>query len=73
MRASSRPAGWYGPNYYAAFRRSTVFIDKILKGAKPANLPVEQPTQLDLVVNNEGRGGDRAHRAAEGRADRVIE
>lgn len=40
----------YGPNYYAAFRR-TVFIDKILKGAKPADLPVEQPTQLDLVIN----------------------
>lgn len=41
----------YGPNYYTAFRRSTTFIDRILKGAKPADLPIEQPTQLDLVVN----------------------
>ena len=41
----------YGPNYYAAFRRSTMFIDRILKGAKPADLPIEQPTRLDLVVN----------------------
>src|SRR5215468_11319924 len=41
----------YGPNYCAAFRRSTVFVDKILRGAKPADLPVEQPTRLDLVVN----------------------
>ncbi|HKF11344.1 MAG TPA: ABC transporter substrate-binding protein [Xanthobacteraceae bacterium] len=41
----------YGPNYYAAFRRSTVFVDKILRGAKPADLPIEQPTRLDLVVN----------------------
>ncbi|HKF10530.1 MAG TPA: ABC transporter substrate-binding protein [Xanthobacteraceae bacterium] len=41
----------YGPNYYAAFRRSTVFVDKILRGAKPADLPIEQPTHLDLVVN----------------------
>jgi putative tryptophan/tyrosine transport system substrate-binding protein len=41
----------YGPNYYAAFRRSTVYVDKILKGTKPGDLPVEQPTRLDLVVN----------------------
>ena len=41
----------YGPNYCAAFRRSTVFVDKILRGAKPADLPIEQPTRLDLVVN----------------------
>ena len=41
----------YGPNYYAAFRRSTVFVDKILRGAKPVDLPIEQPARLDLVVN----------------------
>jgi len=46
----------YGPNYYAAFRRSTVFVDKILKGAKPADLPIEQPTRLDLVVNLKAAG-----------------
>jgi putative ABC transport system substrate-binding protein len=33
------------------FRRSAVFVDKILKGANPAELPVEQPTQFDLIVN----------------------
>lgn len=41
----------YGPNYYAAFRRSTVYVDKILRGAKPADLPIEQPGRLDLVIN----------------------
>ena len=41
----------YGPNYYAAFRSSTVFVDKILRGAKPSDLPIEQPTRLDLVIN----------------------
>jgi ABC-type uncharacterized transport system substrate-binding protein len=65
----------YGPNYYAAFRRSTVFIDKILKGAKPADLPVEQPTQLDLVINMKAAEaiGLTVPQLFLGRADRVIE
>jgi putative ABC transport system substrate-binding protein len=41
----------YGPNYYAAFRRSTIYVDKILKGARPAELAIEQPARLDLVIN----------------------
>ena len=37
----------YGPNIPAIFRRSATYIDKILKGARPAELPVEQPTDYD--------------------------
>ena len=41
----------YGPSYTALFRRAPTYIEKILKGAKPANLPIEQPTKFELVVN----------------------
>jgi putative ABC transport system substrate-binding protein len=41
----------YGPNFADSFRRVASFLDKILKGGKPADLPVEQPTEFDLVVN----------------------
>ena len=41
----------YGPNWPSQFRRAGDFVDKILRGAKPADLPVEQPTKFDLVVN----------------------
>jgi putative ABC transport system substrate-binding protein len=41
----------YGPNFPELWRRSAEYIDKILRGAKPADIPVEQPTKFDLVIN----------------------
>ena len=41
----------YGPNFPDLFRRSGDFVDKILRGVKPADLPVEQPVKFDLMIN----------------------
>jgi putative tryptophan/tyrosine transport system substrate-binding protein len=65
----------YGPNQHDIFRRTAAIVDKILKGAKPADIPVEQPTEFELIVNMKtakALGIEIPHSILL-RADRVIE
>ena len=41
----------YGPDVFDLLRRSAVFVDRVLKGAKPSDLPVEQPTKFTFIIN----------------------
>jgi len=54
----------YGPSYEDQMRRSAEYVDKILKGAKPSGLPIEQPAKFTLIVNLKAAKGWWAHQGS---------
>jgi putative ABC transport system substrate-binding protein len=65
----------YGPSFVALYRRSADYVDKILRGTKPSDIPVEQPTKFDLIINlvTAKSLGIEIPPSLLGRADEVIE